>query len=270
MRALFGLVILLLFGVVQTPSIKRILRRFTSCSISGFLRLRSRNFTPAENAVTVIIAPHQDDSTLGCGGLVARKRLDGHPVHVIYVTDGSASHPEHPTLAPAEIAAIRKQEGLAALRMLGVETPAIHFLGATDGTLNHLPPDQASALVTKLRELLRGLRADEVFLPYRRDGSSEHEAAFRLFLEALAGLESPPRVFEYLVWSWWNPLRLVRPALTARRVWRYRFRGYEDIKASALTCYQSQFEPTSPWKEPVLSAEFVSYFRHSSEFYFET
>jgi LmbE family N-acetylglucosaminyl deacetylase len=268
-HALYSLVVLLSLGATQIPWIKSLLRRFVSRSISVLLRLRSRNYTPSENAVTLIIAPHQDDSTLGCGGLVARKRLEGQTVHVIYVTDGGASHPGHPTLLPETLSDLRKQEGLAALRLLGVETPAIHFLGARDGTLSHLSRDQTSDLVAGFRHLLLMIRPDEVFIPYRRDGSSEHEAAFRLFLESLSGIKPRPRIFEYLVWSWWNPLRLLWPWLTARRVWRYRFRGYDTIKISALQCYRSQFEPTPPWDQPVLSPAFVRLFQRPYEFYFE-
>jgi len=268
-RSLCSRAVTSLLWIAQSLRVKNILRRMVNRSVSVLLRLRSRNYTPLDTGVTLIIAPHQDDSTLGCGGLVVRKRLDGQPVHIVYVTDGSASHPEHPTLRPDELAALRRQEGFAALRLLGVETPAVHFLGARDGTLDHLSPDETSGIVAKLRHLLLVHRPDEVFIPYRRDGSSEHEAAFRLFRDALSGLESRPRIYEYLVWSWWNPLRLIWPWLTARRVWRYRFRGYEPIKISALKCYRSQFESTPPWDEPVISAEFVRLFERPYEFYLE-
>src|SRR4051812_37624433 len=46
--------------------------------------------------VTIVFAPHQDDEALGCGAVIARKRNDGGAVHVVFLTDGSASHPHHP------------------------------------------------------------------------------------------------------------------------------------------------------------------------------
>ncbi len=269
MRTLHRLVVLLTFGLAQIPWVKSILRRLANRSISLLLRLRSRNYVPLDSALTLIVAPHQDDGTLGCGGLMTRLRLEGQSVHVVYVTDGSASHPEHPTLRPEKLAALRMQEGRAALRQLGVETPAIHALGTRDGMLSHLSWEQSSDFVFRFRQLLIELRPDEVFIPYRLDGSSEHEAAFRLFLDSLDVMESHPRVFEYVVWSWWNPLRLLRPLLTARRVWLFRFPGYEAIKISALQCYRSQFEPTAPWTKPVISPEFVHLFHQPFEFYFE-
>ena len=268
-HALYLLIIILSLGSVRILWVKKYLRRCTNRWLSLLLRLRSRSYVIVEPSAIVVIAPHQDDCTLGCGGLMTRKRLDGHPVHVVYLTDGSASHAGHPTMTPAALAVVREREGRAALRCVGVETPAMHFLGARDGTLSHLAPEEQSAFVAKLRQALVMLRPDEVFIPYRRDGSSEHEAAFRLFQRAVEGIEPQPRIFEYPVWSWWNPLRLFRPWLTARRVWRFRFRGYESIKISALAAHRSQFESTPPWTKPVMSAEFVRLFQRPCEFYFE-
>jgi LmbE family N-acetylglucosaminyl deacetylase len=268
-RELSFIIAVLTLGAVRIPGIKRILRRCANRSVALLLRLRSRDYKFPAHTVALVIAPHQDDGTLGCGGLMLRKRLEGHPVHIVFVTDGSASHLGHPTMTPQAMAAVREREGRAAARHLGVETPAIHFLGASDGTLEHLSPETKAALVEDFRSLLGTIQPDEIFVPYRRDGSSEHEAAFRLFIEALAGAGLRPRIYEYAVWAWWNPLRLLRALFTARRVWRFRFRGYEGIKIAALECYVSQFEPTPPWDKPVLSPEFVRLFQRPCEFYLE-
>jgi LmbE family N-acetylglucosaminyl deacetylase len=261
--------VLLTFGLPRIPWVNRILRRAANCFVSGLLRLRSRDYILPAHAVTLVIAPHQDDCVLGCGGLMLRKRLEGNPVHIVYVTDGSASHLGHPTLTPEATAVVREREGRAACRSIGIDSAAIHFLGARDGTLEHLAPESRSRVGNEIRRLLVSIRPDEVFIPYRRDGSSEHEATFQLFIETLAGTGLQPRIYEYLVWSWWNPLRLFRPWLTAPRVWRFRFRGYEGIKIAALECYRSQFEPTPPWHEPMLSADFVRLFQRPCEFYLE-
>src|SRR6476646_4617280 len=80
----------------------------------------------------LIVAPHQDDETLGCGGLIALKREQGIPVQVVFITDGAASHTWHPRFKAGEIAPIRKQEALTALAILGVEQTQIHFLDKRD------------------------------------------------------------------------------------------------------------------------------------------
>jgi len=217
----------------------------------------------------LIISPHEDDDVLGCGGLVVRKRLDGMRVHVAYLTDGSASHPGHPLITPAALARRREAEARAALRRLGVDSAEVSFLGVADGTLDHQAPGEAAGLERRLGELLERVRPDEIFLPCRRDGSSEHEAAFRLVQTALHATGLSPRQLEYPVWAWWSPRLLARALLTNRRVWRREFSGYEQIKREALGRHESQVTPVPPWTRPVLPPAFTSFFDRPVEYFFE-
>ncbi len=260
---------LLTLGTIRLPAVKRQARRLTSGLARWTLRLRAQPYASDGEPITLVIAPHQDDEVLGCGGLIARKRLEGFPVHVVFITDGGASHSDHPTLTKAAVAALRETEARAALRKLGVETPAIHFLGAPDGTLAWQTPEQAVEIAGRLRELITRVRPDEIFAAYRKDGSSEHEAAFGLLQRALQDGTHPVRLYEYPLWSWWNPALLVRPGFSARRVVRFDFNGYGFLKHEALDAYRSQFKPTPPWKSPLISADFTALFEKPEEFYFE-
>jgi LmbE family N-acetylglucosaminyl deacetylase len=255
--------------MTNVPWVKRCLRRSLSSCVRCALHLRSRPFVVDRNRVALVIAPHQDDETLGCGGLLRLKRLAAAPVRIAYVTDGSASHPGHPTLAPAALAALRQGEARQAMHLLGVEENALFFLGVGDGTLAHLDPPTAMAVAGKIAGLLRQVRPDEIFLPMRDDGSSEHEAAFVLVQRALdlAGLR--PRVFEFPVWSAWNPLRLFRPLGASRAVWRVDYRSHRGLKRQAIDAYESQTEPIAPWTKPMLSHEFLSYFCTGYEYFLE-
>jgi LmbE family N-acetylglucosaminyl deacetylase len=145
----------------------------------------------------------------------------------------------------------------------------VHFLGAPDGTLAGLSAEQAALFSDRLRETIKRLRPGEIFTPYRRDGSSEHEAAFGLVTHALGSLPFQVRLYEYPVWAWWNPLLLVRPYFTARRVVRLQFKEGGLLKKDALACHRSQFEPVDPWTSPVIAPAFVSFFTRDEEFYFE-
>jgi len=218
----------------------------------------------------LVFAPHQDDETLGCGGLLILKRLEGATVHIAYITDGSGSHPEHPTLRPDALAAQRQEEARQAMRILGVEQVGLRFLRIRDGTLAHLAPTATQELVGKIAAVLREVQPDEVFLPLRSDGSSEHDATFVFVQQAIERSGLRPRVFEFPVWAAWNPLRLLRPLCTRRRVWRANHRGYEALKRQALNAYVSQTQPVPPWEKPALSPEFLSFFSSNCEFFFET
>jgi LmbE family N-acetylglucosaminyl deacetylase len=217
---------------------------------------------------TVVFAPHQDDETMGCGGLIARKRNEGLPVHVIFITDGSASHPNHPRLAPPAIAAMRRQEAREALAILGVESVAIQFLDEPDGTLDQLTPTQREKLIAHIAALLGELKPEEIFLPCNPDGSSEHDAAFGFVLEAVQRARLRPTIWQYPIWSWWNP------ALLLRRMFSFGDRilvpteDYALIKSRALACYRSQIQPLAPQVDPVLPPELVRIFNSKAEYFF--
>jgi LmbE family N-acetylglucosaminyl deacetylase len=248
---------------------RRCARRLLRAVVRAGLRFRARSYPVEEEVRCLVIAPHEDDATLGCGGLMLAKRLEGNPVEVAYITDGSASHPGHPTLTPGELARRRRDEAHVALGRLGVERAGVHFLDAADGTLDRLDQATAEALVGRIAGLVGRVRPDEVFLPCRSDGSSEHDAAFLLVMEALRRSGFRPRLFEYPIWSLWSPARLMRPLVSSRRVWRMGFPGYEHLKARALGSYRTQMEPVPPWTEPVLPAGFASCFLSGEEFFFE-
>jgi LmbE family N-acetylglucosaminyl deacetylase len=256
-------------GLTTVPWIRRWLRRSLSGGVRCALRLRSRPYMVERDRIALVIAPHQDDETLGCGGLLVQKHLAGAPVRIAYITDGSASHLGHPTLTPATLATLRQSEARQAMHLIGVEENALFFLGVGDGTLAHLTPPAATAVAGKIADLLRQVRPDEIFLPMHVDGSSEHEAAFILVQRALdlAGLR--PRLYEFPIWASWNPLRLFRPLRTCRTVWRVDYRDHAELKRQAIAAYVSQTEPVAPWEKPVLSREFLSYFCPGREYFFE-
>ncbi|WP_236705440.1 PIG-L deacetylase family protein, partial [Frankia sp. ACN1ag] len=90
------------------------------------------DLTPAPPAV-VVVAPHPDDEVLGVGGLLVRLHGLGAAITVVAVTDGDASHPGSPTLAPAELARRRIAEQHAALTALGLAQVPVHRIGLGDG-----------------------------------------------------------------------------------------------------------------------------------------
>ena len=251
------------------PALRQIARHALHVLFKLALRLRSRPYPITREGVTLVIAPHQDDEALGCGGLILTQRRSGRDVRIAYVTDGSASHPGHPSMSPAILVARRIAEATQATGLLGVEASRLNFLGAQDGSLAHLTPTEAAALTLKIAETLAATRPTEIFLPCRHDGSSEHDAAFLLVQRAVQAGATRPRLLEYPIWSWWNPRLLWRPLLTSRRVWRAEFGRQSEQKRRALACYTSQVETTPQWPNPVLSAEFLSFFGSGTEFFFE-
>ena len=68
----------------------------------------------------LILAPHPDDESLGCGGLIAACVAAGRPPLVAVLTDGAGSHPNSRTYPPDRLRAVRAQEVRTAVGMLGL------------------------------------------------------------------------------------------------------------------------------------------------------
>lgn len=141
------------------------------------------------------IAPHPDDETFGCGGVIARKALAGVDVQVVFLTDGSRSH--EGLIDPAELAKIRRQEAMEAVKALGLAPHQTHYLGYVDRTL-----EDHGEVVEQLAELMRRLKPATVFVPSRLEAHSDHRAAWAFTLKALGRTHAAVSVYEYVISAW--------------------------------------------------------------------
>ena len=251
----------------RSAAFKLLGRRLLHGGLGFALRLRSRTFRPASDHRYAVIAPHPDDETLGCGGLIATACSLGSAVDVIYLTDGSAALPDHPQMAPSQLIRVRAAEACAALTVLGVAPGQAHFLGAPDGRLAHFAAAEQEHLVSALAGLLTRLQPDHVLVPWRRDGSSEHEAAFLLAAAALRSQMPVPRLLEYPVWAWWSPRYLARFAMTPAPILRLPIRTVRDLKTTAVNEFRSQIHPVPPWTYAALPPGFARSFLGTSEYF---
>ena len=80
----------------------------------------------------LFIGPHPDDIEIGAGATIARLAAAGKEICFLICLDGRFGLENAPAgTTPDELAAIRKEESLAAASALGVSD--VRFLGLTDG-----------------------------------------------------------------------------------------------------------------------------------------
>jgi LmbE family N-acetylglucosaminyl deacetylase len=156
-------------------------------------------FAPAR-ANVLAVAPHPDDDVIGCGGTLHQLARSGASITVLYVTDGAASHPGSRRCPPQTLATLREREARAALRELGIATPPI-FFRLPDGNLAGIDRRKRDNVVARIASVLKRLRIDLVFSPWRRDPHEDHAASALLLEDALVELETPPQAIDYAVWA---------------------------------------------------------------------
>lgn len=148
----------------------------------------------------LVIAPHPDDETLGCGGLIAATVRRGAPLHVVFVTDGGASHPGCRSWTRPRRAARREAEATEALRRLGAGNAPRTFLRLPDAAMPG-PGERAYAEArATLVRVVDGLRPALAVLPWRRDPHCDHRASWALATDAIAASGRSPAILEYAIW----------------------------------------------------------------------
>ena len=186
----------------------------------------------------LVIAPHADDETLGCGATILRARRSGRRVVVVIVSDGSQSV-RSATITPRELADLRIAEATAAVAALGVGREEIVFLGFPDTQLT----ENQQAVADVLRRHIDELRPAEIYAPYGIDGHRDHRAVAAALTSLIdAGAVGCP-VYEYPLWFW--PRRAVEhlamPA-ALRRLRKVSTAGLLGPKRQAMDAYRSQSE----------------------------
>lgn len=188
----------------------------------------------------LVIAPHPDDETLGCGGLIATLVDQGNTVHTLFVTDGSSSHRNSPSWPPERLAAQRQSEAANALAALGAGEQPRTFLALKDAAMPKPgAPDYETALKTVIG-LLETLQPTLVLSPWRRDPHCDHRDAFSLILDAIARTGQTPELLEYTIWldELGAPQDFPQPGEV--EVFQFTSPGMVAIKRSAIEAHVSQ------------------------------
>lgn len=183
----------------------------------------------------LVLAPHADDESLGCGGLLVQAAAAGLQPGVLVLTDGTGSHPGSRAYPAERLQAVRVDEARAAAAILGVER--IAFLGLRDTAA----PTSGAAFEAAVSAIVRTARewdSGVILAPWRNDPHCDHEAA-HLMAVAVARQTGLPHL-AYPVWGWTLPAEtvLTGPAVAG---WRLGVTGQLEAKRRAIRAHRSQY-----------------------------
>lgn len=231
---------------------------------------------PSEYAATlgatVVIAPHPDDESLGCGGLLALLAQARQPVWCVLVSDGTMSHPNSVKFAAPARQALREQELRMALQELGCPPDALLPLNLPDGSVPTPDTPAGASAVTQLAAFFQRTQPRTVLCPWRRDPHPDHRATSLLIRTALARMPAPPRLLEYVVWTWQRASAEDIPQPDEVVGWRLNVHPVLAQKRRAIAAHRSQLSPSIIDDDPAgftLSAEMLAHFEKPYEVYLE-
>lgn len=185
----------------------------------------------------LILAPHADDETLGCGGLIAAASAAGHPPFVLILTDGTGSHPNSQAYPPLRLKQVREQEARAAVGILGLPRDRIGFLGLRD-TAAPMEGDAFDAAVAAILAVAEQVGAASILSPWQHDPHCDHLAAHHMACSAATRRRI--RHLAYPIWGWTLAPETRLPGLPPGGM-RLDITDHLAVKRRAIAAHASQY-----------------------------
>lgn len=124
----------------------------------------------------LVIAPHPDDESIGCGGTVALHTQRGDTVSVLFLTSGELGLKQFPRDKAWKT---RETEARAACKVLGVDQ--FQFLRLPDWTLG----DDIASVAIKVAPLLKQIAPELIYVPHPNEWHPDHKASLPVLRAAL-------------------------------------------------------------------------------------
>ena len=124
----------------------------------------------------LVVAPHQDDEAIGCGGAIALQHRSGRDVMVAVLQDGADEFAKV-LMTREALREKRNSESRAAARVVEIEEPL--FMGSMN-----LRQD-ADAIARAVERLIEDRHVDALFTPFVLDGHPDHRACSAWLAEPL-------------------------------------------------------------------------------------
>jgi len=196
----------------------------------------------------LVVAPHPDDESLGCGGAITRYVRGGTTVALLIVSDGAALAEENDHAE--SLAVERERETKAAAQILGIKQ--ISFLGLPDGRLDQ----HSETMVQTIDKHLHDFAPEIVFCPSPIDGHRDHAAVARTLLQLHRRVPGWSLAF-YELHTPLRPNYLVDVSAVI------------NVKEQAVLCYKRSLfgKPEFFWSTVKALNQARAFFVHQSGFY---
>lgn len=184
----------------------------------------------------LVLAPHPDDEVLGCGGLCLALVAAGIAPAILFLTDGTGSHPNSRVWPAARLRDLREAEALAAAGVLGVQPNRVGFLRLRD-TAAPMEGEAFEWAVAMVAAACGEWGCATICAPWRCDPHCDHLAAH--LIAAAAAMRVGVRHLAYPVWGWTLAPEVELGALAVSGT-RLELGASAAVKRRALLAHASQ------------------------------
>lgn len=171
----------------------------------------------------LVVAPHPDDESIGCGGAICLHRQRMERVDAVFLTSGERGMQAG---SDGEARAIRESEARAACEVLGVHQ--VDFLRHPDLGLG----EDIDGCARELARVIEARTPRIIYLPHPGESHPDHAAVLPIIREALARLPATARALELWAYEVWSPM--------TRHGWVEDITAVMSSKLRAIRCYRSQ------------------------------
>ena len=172
----------------------------------------------------LVLSPHPDDESIGCGGTLRRHVLAKDQVLVVFLTSGEKGGHGR---SLEETCRLREQEAKEASRILGIAD--LEFWRQPDGALR-----AGTSLVKRLQKKIREWSPDILYVTHDREMHPDHRASVRLLRQAFSGAGRRRAKLSVLMYEVWTPIQRMDEIVDVS--------PYIQTKLAAIRAYKTQCE----------------------------
>lgn len=215
--------------------IKNMIRKIRIMIIQNLYTITLRQ-KYVSSSPALIVAPHPDDETFGCSGLIAEKVRKSSKVYILFLTAGEKSlH----TVAKEQIQHERRQSAILAMQALGLNEKHLLWLDLSDGGIPRKHDEEFGVVVDEIVKVIERTGAKEVYAPHYFEGWSDHIAAHEITVEAVKNFGNKVDFYLYWVWTWYYLSVVNMFKLPKSKMFKLPIRSVYDKKHLAIEAYTS-------------------------------
>ena len=125
----------------------------------------------------LVVAVHPDDDTLGCGGTLLKHKNSGDNIHWLICSKLSEKHGSYKK-RELEIKKVSKHFNFKSVDVLPFETTKLDQYGMNE-------------IVEKISKILKKIRPNIIYLPFKSDVHSDHKIIFEASYSCTKSFRSP-------------------------------------------------------------------------------